>query len=76
MSLVFIFNYLVGGESHYQFVHDCLSISKSEVSTVLGVLLDDFWWPCEFVSKSNSDTDTHKVFIFNLKLLYEFLLIT
>jgi len=51
----------VGGESHYQFVHDCLSISKSEVSTVLGVLLDDFWWPCEFVSKSNSDTDTHKV---------------
>lgn len=67
-----MFSLLVGEESHYQFVHDCLSISKSEVSTILGVLLDDFWWPCEFVSKSSSDTDTHKVVLFILKYYINF----
>jgi len=49
----------VGEDSHYQFVHDCISISKSEVQQALGVLLDDFWWPCEFVTESSSNT--HKV---------------
>ena len=51
--------FLVGEDSHYQFVHDCISISKSEVQQALGVLLDDFWWPCEFVTESSSNT--HKV---------------